>query len=91
MEKNKEVPDKNKAKDNSKAGAVENEDKAVMEKSDTEVKTVIDNHERNWEILAFQAEIQAQQQYLEPVYSDDEGTGAGTLQLTKLPRREPLL
>lgn len=70
---------------------MENEDKAVMEKSDTEVKTVIDNHERNWEILAFQAEIETLQKDLEQVYSDDEGTGVGTLQLTKLPRREPLL
>ena len=40
---------------------MENEDKAVMEKSDTEVKTVTDNHERDWEIQGFQAEIEAQQ------------------------------
>ena len=72
----KEVPDKNKDKDNCKTGAVENEDKAVMEKSDTEVKTVTDNHERNLEILAFHAVIEAPQKHLEPVYSDDEGTGA---------------
>ena len=47
-----------------------------MEKSDTEVKTVTDNHERDLEILAFHAVIEAPQKHLEPVYSDDEGTGA---------------
>ena len=65
--------------------------KQLWKKSNTEVKTVIDNHERNWEILAFQAEIETLQKDLEPVYSDDEGTGVGSLQLTKFPRREPLL
>merc|ERR1719186_668863 len=44
VEKNKEVPVENKDKDNWETGAVENED-IVVEKSDTEVKTVIDNHE----------------------------------------------
>ena len=35
--------------------------KQLWKKSDTEVKTVTDNHERDWEIQGFQAEIEAQQ------------------------------
>jgi len=63
----------NVALDNCQSSVVENHYKDVIDQNRT---AVIENNDKDWEIRAIQAEIETQQKDWEPVYSDDEGTGA---------------